>query len=121
MPHMIWAELFLLICTKDAKYGKYRSQFLKAGSKTTAIVISAISGLVGRKYGVAPAGCVPIVASVLACLVKVGKEAFCKQIRQSLPAEAVAKHAPNAPTNKRPRRETKKQAVKPKKKPRKGT
>ena len=70
-------EVFLLLCTKDRKYSKIRSQISRKGKSATLYVLSAISAWLATVIGAPLAMLTPLVAALLLAISKVGLNAWC--------------------------------------------
>jgi hypothetical protein len=70
-------EMNLLLCTKDKKYAPLRKQLSKESGSTHIAVVGIIAAAVSSELGVVPGMLVPLVALLLAAVLKLSKEAYC--------------------------------------------
>jgi len=73
----IWAELYLLLCTKDNKYRVVRQKLAKANKSSTPVIVAIIASAVGKHCGTLGAAMVPILSAMLAACVMVGSNFAC--------------------------------------------
>jgi hypothetical protein len=66
-----------LLCTKDKKYASVRSKLSKESGAAHTAIVSMIAAAVGAQLGLMSGLLVPLVALILVCILKVGKEAYC--------------------------------------------
>ena len=80
-PRNFWQELkkefYLLLCTKDPKYKKLRSQLDKKSHATTTTIIAMISAAIAAQLGVAIGIITPLVALLLFAILKLGMNSWC--------------------------------------------
>jgi hypothetical protein len=73
----IWAELYLLVCTKDKKYRAVRQKLAKAKKSSTPVIVAIVASAVGKHCGTLGAALVPVVSAMLAACVMVGSNWVC--------------------------------------------
>jgi hypothetical protein len=71
-------ELYLLICTTDSTYDLWRTKISEDGSKTAKAVVLISSNAIAATIGLVPALIMPFVAIILAAIVKMSIQAWCK-------------------------------------------
>jgi hypothetical protein len=79
----IWHEIYLLICTDDAKYAAERKAFATTKGRGTPAIMAVLAVSVADKFGLTAAACAPYVAAGLMCVVKIGKEVVCQRLTPS--------------------------------------
>jgi hypothetical protein len=86
----IWAELYLLLCTKDKKYRTVRQKLAKAKKSSTPVIVAIVASAVGKHCGMLGAALVPIVSAMLAACVMVGSNFACSllQVDHAPPEQA---------------------------------
>lgn len=77
-------EVHTLLCTDDKKYTKIREQLKGEGITSANVLVYVISNVVAIHAGMAAAICVPLVALLLAAVVKVGLAAWCQSISSNV-------------------------------------
>jgi hypothetical protein len=70
-------EFHILLCSKDKKYQKLRSNLAKSNEKGLLAVVWEISDAIAGSLGVVAGELVPICAICLIAVLKLGKETFC--------------------------------------------
>lgn len=74
-------EMNLLLCTKDKKYAAVRSKLSKESGSAHTAIVSSIAAAVGASLGIVPGLLIPLVALILAVMLKIGKEAYCAGVK----------------------------------------
>ena len=78
-------EFRLLICTKDRKYSQLRKALAKNADKSQMLLVSTIAAAMGHSLGIAAGILTPFCALCLIAVLSMGREAFCKTSRLSIP------------------------------------
>lgn len=76
-------EFHSFLCTSERKYDDLRNQGENLREKSSKWLISALSGLIGAKVGVAAGVVAPLVVWLLLVGSRIGKEALCSSILAS--------------------------------------
>jgi ubiquitin C-terminal hydrolase len=97
-------ELHALLCTEDPRYETWRKKLNSEGSITAKVFVVLASSAVASSINFTVALCVPFVALVLAAIMKVGIEAWCRAVTQ--PTQAAQPIASGDKESKRVMNET---------------
>jgi len=74
-------EFHIFLCTDDKKYEKLRKQLKSSARATSTTILPSITAAIGSTLGF-PAGAITgLVALCLYGLLKIGKEAYCANVR----------------------------------------
>jgi hypothetical protein len=71
-------EFHLFLCSNSQRYVKLKRDLAQQGGKSQTVVVSAISAAVAAQLGAAIGAVVPLIAICLITLLKLGKEAYCR-------------------------------------------
>lgn len=71
-------EFHLFLCSHDRRYAKLKRDLAQQGGKSQTVIVSAISAAVAAQLGAAIGAVVPLIAICLITLLKLGKEAYCR-------------------------------------------
>jgi hypothetical protein len=86
-PRPLWTEvkkeLFLLLCTKDAKYAALRRKMSAQAGSTTSTFVSVLSAAIAAQIGVIAGMVTPLVALALYGVLKLTLNAWCNIQRES--------------------------------------
>jgi hypothetical protein len=83
----VWDEVYLLVCTKDAKYRPLRRKLAAAKKQSTPVAVAVIAAKVGEQCGLLGAALVPVISAMLSLFVSVGANVICHCIEPDCKAE----------------------------------